>query len=270
LLGLLVFLILFLLLWVFFFAVLPLLDKLLSRAAHWTAHFRYGDYLPVLIVLLAGVGATVFAGDAFIDLAERLHEQSSQMHAVDREVHLWARAAESTGETTFFTILTLIGTPAGIGIIVAAVAALLAMRRRWRWAAYLIFTVGIGGLLNLQLKDYFARARPDLAEALRHASGYSFPSGHAMGSTVCFAALSYLAFRAIPRWRYRAAAVAFAVSMIAAIASSRIYLGVHWISDIGAGIAAGTIWFATTTVAYETFRRIRMIRSLRRKRNTSS
>lgn len=265
-LGFLVFLLLFLLLWLFFYAVLPLLDKTLGRAAHWTTHFRYRDYLPVLVIVLIGIGAAMFAGDAFIDLAERLQRESSEMHRVDREVHDWARAAESAGDTKFFTTLTIIGTPVGLGLVVAIIATLLGMRRRWRWVGYLIFTVGVGGLLNLQLKAYFARARPDLAEALRHASGYSFPSGHAMGSTVCFAALSYLAFRAIPSWRARAGAVAFAVSMIVAIASSRIYLGVHWISDIGAGIAAGTIWFAFTTVAYETFRRIRMIRSLRAKR----
>jgi membrane-associated phospholipid phosphatase len=263
LLVLLVFLLLFLLLWVVSYALLPLLEKLLGRIAHWTTHFRYGDYLPVAIILLIGIAATSFAGDAFIDLAERLQRESSEMHRIDREVHDWARAAETTGSTRFFTIFTLIGTPVGIAIIVVIVSALLALRRRWRWAAYLIFTTGVGGLLNLQLKAFFARARPDLAEALRHASGYSFPSGHAMGSTICFAALSYLAFRAIPNWRARAAAVALAVSMIVAIASSRIYLGVHWISDIVAGIAAGTIWFVFTTVAYETFRRIRMIRALR-------
>lgn len=265
-LGLVVFFLLFFVLWAVFYATLPLLERLLGRFAHWTTHFRYRDYLPVVVIVGIGVVAASFAGDAFLDLAERLHRESSQMHRVDREVHDWARAAEATGETTFFTIFTIIGTPLGLGIIVLIVSALLAMRGRWRWAAYLVFTVGVGGLINLQLKGYFARARPDLAEALRHASGYSFPSGHAMGSTVCFAALSYLAVRAIQNWRGRAAAVAFAVSMIAAICSSRVYLGVHWISDIGAGVAAGTIWFVTTTVAYETFRRIRLIRSLRAKR----
>lgn len=267
---LLFFLLLFLLLWVVSYAILPLLEKLLGRIAHWTTHFRYRDYLPVAVIVAAGIAITSFAGDAFIDLAERLHQESSRMHRVDKEVHDWARAAETTGSTRFFTIFTLIGTPVGIAIIVLIVATLLALRKRWRWAAYLIFTTGVGGLLNLQLKAYFARARPDLAEALRHASGYSFPSGHAMGSTVCFAALSYLAFRAIPNWRERAAAVALCVSMIVAIAASRIYLGVHWISDIGAGIAAGTIWFLTTTVAYETFRRIRLIRSLRAKRGQTT
>src|SRR6185436_19181116 len=80
----------------------------------------------------------------------------------------------------------------------------------------------------------------------------------------------YLALRVIPHWRWRAAALALAVSIIVAIASSRIYLGVHWISDVGAGMAAGLLWVTTTTVAYETFRRIRMIRALRAKRDVSS
>ena len=263
---LLTFALLFLVLWLFFYAFLPLIEKLLGRAAHFTTKFRYRDYLSVVVVLGIGVLATSVAGDAFLDLAELLHSESPRMHEIDREVHLWATTAHTDGSTRFFTVLTIIGTPVGLGIIVAVITVLLAMRRRWRWASYLVFTTVVGGLLNLQLKAYFARARPDLAEALRHASGYSFPSGHAMGSTVCFGALSYLAFRTIPNWRERTAVIALCVSTIAAIAASRVYLGVHWISDIGAGIAAGTIWFATTTVAYEAFRRIRMIRSLRKMR----
>ena len=263
------FLLLFAVLFVFFYATLPLLERLLKRAAHFTTKFRYRDYLPVLIVLAIGIAATSLAGDAFLDLAESVQEESARLHRADAEVHQWARTAYTSGSTYFFTALTIIGTPVGLGIIVAVIVALLLMRKRWRWAAYLLFTTGVGGLLNLQLKAYFARSRPDLAEALRHASGYSFPSGHAMGATITFGALSYLAFRILPRWRWRAMAVAFSVSMIVAIASSRIYLGVHWISDIAAGIAAGVIWTVTTTVAYEAFRRIRMIRSLRKSRGAA-
>jgi undecaprenyl-diphosphatase len=257
------FLLLFLLLWLFFALTLPALEKALAKTAHFTSKFRYRDYLPVAIVLAAGVVVTMAAGDAFVDIAERVHEGSPKLHRVDAEVHSWARTTYTDGSTRFFTILTLIGTPVGMGIVVAIVAAVLASRGRWRWAALLIFTTGVGGLLNLQLKAYFARARPDLAEALRNAHGYSFPSGHAMGSTIVFGALAYLAFRAFRNWKLRAAAVALSVTMIVAIATSRIYLGVHWVSDIGAGVAAGLIWVGAATVAYETFRRIRMIRSLR-------
>lgn len=261
-----IFLLLFSLFWLFFYTAGPGFEKLLAKAAHRTAKFRYRDYLPVFVVLALGAAATSMAGDAFLDLAEAVHASSPDLHRVDSEVHAWATTARTDGSTTFFTAMTLIGTPVGLGILVAIVLAILAIRRRWRWAAYLLFTTAVGGLLNLQLKSWFERARPELAEALRDAHGYSFPSGHAMGAMITFGALSYLAFRTIHHWRWRATALALNCSMIAAIAASRIYLGVHWISDIGAGLAAGIIWLTATTVAYEAFRRIRLLRSLRAKR----
>ncbi|HEX8254943.1 MAG TPA: phosphatase PAP2 family protein [Thermoanaerobaculia bacterium] len=255
----------FLLFWLIVSAVGPLYERALKRAANWTASFRYRDYLPVFLLLAAGVAATMLAGDVFIDIAERVQAESSQLHQIDGEVHAWARETRTGGATTFFTIMTVIGTPVGLACIICAMTFYLALQKRWRWAGYLFFTGGVGGLLNLWLKSTFARARPELAEALRDAHGYSFPSGHAMGSTIVFGALSYLAFRIFKTWRVRAIAVAFTISMIVAIAASRIYLGVHWISDIGGGISAGIVWLAATTVAYEAFRRIRLVRALRAK-----
>ena len=260
-----IFIAVFLALWVLFYGIGPTLERLLARSAHWTAKFRYRDYLPVFVMLGAGIGLTVVAGDAFVDLAESLQAESPRLHAIDRDVHDWAANTRTPSATSFLTLLTIIGTPAGLGVLVLIAAALLGARQRWRWAAYLAITSVIGGLLNLQLKAYFARARPDLAEALRDAHGYSFPSGHAMGSTIVFGAFAYLAFRILKHWRPRAAALAFCCSMILAISASRIYLGVHWISDVAAGIAGGLIWLVAATVAYEAFRRIRMVRALRRR-----
>lgn len=256
----------FLLLWLAFAGIGPALERLLKRSAHWTAKFRHRDYLPVFVVIAAGLTITALAGDAFVDLAETLQADSPKLHAIDKDIHQWATTTRTRGATAFFTTLTVIGTPVGLGILITIVAALLAFRKRWRWAAYLLLTSILGGLLNLQLKSYFARARPELAEALRNAHGYSFPSGHAMGSTIVFGALAYLAFRILPNWRQRAAALSLACTLVLAIAVSRVYLGVHWISDIAAGISAGTLWLMTATVAYETFRRIRLVRALRAKR----
>jgi undecaprenyl-diphosphatase len=80
---------------------------------------------------------------------------------------------------------------------------------------------------------------------------------------VVFGALAYLGLRAMPNWSSKAAALAFANAMIVAVSASRIYLGVHWISDVGAGITAGAVWVAATTAAYETLRRVRHMRSQR-------
>src|SRR3989442_15479017 len=95
------------------------------------------------------------------------------------------------------------------------------------------------------------------------APGYSFPSGHAMGSTVVLGALSYLAVRTATQWRWKAAWLALTWTLIAAIALSRVYLGVHWISDVAAGVVAGMLWVGVTTLAYETLRRIRLLRAMR-------
>jgi undecaprenyl-diphosphatase len=259
------FLSLFLLLWLVLYATAAPIQRLLPRAAHWTTKFRYRDYLPVVVVLAAGITAAAMAGDAFLDIAEEVQANTPRLRQIDSDIHARARTTRSPGSTAFFTTMTIIGTPVGLGALVAIVSIALALKRRWRWAAYLVVTTSLGGLVNLQLKAFFARARPEIAEALRSAHGYSFPSGHAMGAAVTFGALAYLALRVLPRWRWRAAALAFACTMIVAIAASRVYLGVHWISDVGAGIAAGLIWVSAATVAYETFRRIRLVRALRRR-----
>jgi membrane-associated phospholipid phosphatase len=257
---------LFFVLWLFFTAIGPALQHTLAFAGRKVASFRYYDYLPVALLLAIGVIGTSFAADQFIDLAELVQAESSELQQIDSEVHGWARDQRSAGATLFFTAFTYLGSPVGLGIIVLMVAGVLIARHRYRWAGFLLFTTTVGALLIVQLKVMFSRARPDLAEAIRSAQGFSFPSGHAMGTTVVFAALSYLILRAQQPWKRRAAGLAAATSVIVAVSLSRVYLGVHWISDIGAGISGGLLWVLVTTVSYETFRRIRLIRSLRRQR----
>lgn len=259
-------LLVFLILWLLFIPLGPLIQKALALLGHATAAFRYQDYVPVVILLAAGLTGTVFAADQFLDLAEHVRSESEILQEVDTAVHTWARDQRSNTATLFFTFFTYLGSPVALGIIVIIVAAVLAMTGRYRWSIYLLATTAVGALVIVELKILFSRARPDLAEAIRSAHGYSFPSGHAMGATVVFGALSYLILRSRHTWRVRAAGLAGAVAVIVAVSLSRVYLGVHWISDIGAGVSAGILWVTVTTVAYETFRRIRLIRSLRKQR----
>jgi len=266
------FVITFLILWAVVYAALPavrhlgrLLAKLLARSARVTRFIsttreRFKNYLPVAAILLAGGLFTAWAGDGFIDLAEKVHGNNAALQKLDTSIHDWAVRERTSGATTFFTIMTIIGGPAGLAVLLTIIGIILAIRRRWRWLIYLAVTAGGGALLNLELKRYFARARPIAAEMLRRANGYSFPSGHAMGSAVAFGALAYLAFRAIRSWPAKTAVIAFLYTLLASVALSRVYLGVHWISDVLAGVTVGTVWVTTTTVAYETTRRIRRLR----------
>src|SRR4051812_46981211 len=263
----------FLILWAIVYAALPairhlgrVLARVMARSARVTRFVsttgeRFKNYLPVAAILIAGALFTAWAGDAFIDLAEKVHGNNAALQKIDLSIHDWAVRERNSGATTFFTMMTIIGGPLGVAVLLTIVGIILAIKRRWRWLVYLAATAGGGGLLNLELKRYFARARPDVAEMLRRANGYSFPSGHAMGSAVAFGALAYLAFRAIKSWPAKAATIAFLYTLLAAVALSRVYLGVHWISDVLAGVIAGTVWVITTTVACETVRRIRRLRA---------
>jgi undecaprenyl-diphosphatase len=267
----------FLLLWGLFFVTLPTLrhgGRFLAAliARNMRIHKfvtgtqeRFRDYIPILVILVAGAALTAWSGDAFVDMAERLHEQGGKLHSVDTYVHDAAVQQRTAGATEFFVTMSTIGGPIGVAGTLVAVAVILVVKHRYRWLIYLVVTAGGGALLNLELKHHFARTRPDVAEMLRRAHGFSFPSGHAMGSTVAYGALAYLAMRVLKRWRWKSAALAFAVTFVAAVSASRVYLGVHWISDVGAGITAGAVWVACTTVAYETLRRIRLLRELRRR-----
>ena len=261
--------------WAIFEALLPRIFRLLRKVANRGAglSMRYGivqrvvhhaskfrDYLPVALIVIAGALLAAWAGDGFLELAEQLHSKNSAMQRLDARVHDWAVAKRYISATTFFETMTKIGGPAGVAAIAIVITIALLITRRFRWAIYFAFTIGGGGLIDSELKRFFARARPGVAEMLRHASGYSFPSGHAMGSTVLFASLSYLAIRTLPRWRWKSAAMALGATFIVFVSLSRVYLGVHWISDVGAGITAGLLWTTMTTVAYETSRRIRLIR----------
>lgn len=219
----------------------------------------------ISITVLIGSLTTLAVADSFFDLAEALHANSPILQHVDNTVYEWAAYFRSSAATGVFSILTIIGTPVGLGVLVTGAAAVIIARGQRRLAAYLVLTSIGGSILNVLLKLHFARARPDLTEALRQASGYSFPSGHAMGSVIVFGALAYVSVRLLRRWRQQSAAVALALTLAFAISASRVYLGVHWISDIGAGAAAGGAWLATTTLGYELFRRLRALKMRRRR-----
>jgi undecaprenyl-diphosphatase len=218
-------------------------------------------YLPVIVIAAVGLAAALYLGEAFLDLAVALHNSSPALREADAVAHEWAVYFHSRSATGLFVALTILGTPAGLGIVVAIACAIALVRGKRHRALYLAGTATVGALLNVALKDLFARARPDLGVALRDATGFSFPSGHAMGATIVFGALAYLISRLTWPWRGRAAAIAGCVTLAAGIAASRIYLGVHWISDIAAGIAAGGLWLVVSIVAYETFRRLRALRA---------
>lgn len=215
-------------------------------------------YLPLAIVATLGVILVLWTGDAFVDIAAALHVHNPLVQRIDSTVYRWFAAHRTPALNVFFVAATLTGSPVAMAAIVAVVLFGLLMRHRFRWAAYLGITAAGGAVLNELLKHHFVRARPDLTVAVMGAHGYSFPSGHAMGSTIVLGALAYLVARALPTWRTKSAALSVLMTADLAIAISRLYLGVHWTTDVLAGIAAGLLWLTVTTAVYEIARQYRL------------
>jgi membrane-associated phospholipid phosphatase len=123
-----------------------------------------------------------------------------------------------------------------------AVTALVAMWRGWRrdvGALRLLPVIPAAMLLNVALKNVFQRPRPLLHEPLVHLSTYSFPSGHAVASTVFYGVMCMLVFTHARSRAVRWVAAVFAVVMVLLVAFCRVYLGAHYLSDVIAGVAVG-------------------------------
>lgn len=226
-----------------------------QRLEPWVA------YAPVAAVAIGGIMIAFALGEDFLELAVHLRAKDGDMLRVDQGAYAFAMEVRNAPLTAFFEFFTRIGGPIGLAVIVSVAATFLWQKGHRPLAIYLASTVLTGGLLNTVLKLYFQRARPDLAAALRLAHGSSFPSGHAMGGIVTMAALAYVLHRLHRRWALQSAGLAILAVAALMIGLSRVYLGVHWLSDIGAGFAAGIVWVAVATTSHEVWRRLRRLRT---------
>jgi membrane-associated phospholipid phosphatase len=159
------------------------------------------------------------------------------------------------GAIQAFALLTHLGDAVTLAALCFVVAALLVWRRR-RWLAlgWVLALVG-NGVLNPMLKQVFARARP-VHDAAFMAPGYSFPSGHSSGAVVAYGMLAYVLLRFVPP-RWHLAVVLAAVALAYTVACSRVFLRVHFASDVAAGLATGLAWLAVCVVSIELTHRYR-------------
>jgi membrane-associated phospholipid phosphatase len=230
-----------------------------SRVGKWAVeHFGpIGSYAPIVLVLVLGGIAAISAGYLFEELAEAVGLTTSAVYRVDQSIHNWFGHERQPAMTVLLDTATNIGGSIGLGAIVTVVAAILFARKERASAIFVVVTAGTGEILNLGLKMIFARARPDLTSAISVARWYSFPSGHAMGSFIIFGALAYIVLRQPWPWGAKSAGLAIAMTMVVLVGLSRVYLGVHWASDIAGGWSAGTVWLASTVAAFEILLRLR-------------
>jgi undecaprenyl-diphosphatase len=150
--------------------------------------------------------------------------------------------------------VTFLGSDGALWTVIAVAVVLLALRKRWWLALYLLVT-GAGALvLDPVLKSLIGRLRPVVAHPIAHGTGDSFPSGHSLGSIVCYGAI-LLVFVPATRGRWRTAFIAVIAALVALIGISRILLGVHFLSDVIGAWALGITWLGLTAFAFELTRR---------------
>lgn len=125
-----------------------------------------------------------------------------------------------------------------------------------RWEATIAGVAGVGAIfLNCWMKVLFGRARPALWKHIINVGQHSFPSGHAMVSIVIYGFTGYILALQFPQWRFQI--YALTVVLIAAIGLSRLYLGVHWLTDVTAGYAVGLVWLIACILSLESQQKYR-------------
>jgi undecaprenyl-diphosphatase len=150
--------------------------------------------------------------------------------------------------------VTYLGSNAVLWTVIAAAVIILAIRKRWWLASYLLVT-GAGALvLDPVLKSLVGRLRPVVAHPIAYGTGDSFPSGHALGSIVCYGAI-LLVFLPAARGRWRPAFITVITALVVLIGISRLLLGVHFLSDVIGAWALGITWLGLTAFTFELTRR---------------
>ncbi|MEY2476849.1 MAG: hypothetical protein QOG87_2164 [Actinomycetota bacterium] len=162
-------------------------------------------------------------------------------------LHTWVR--DSPGLVTALEVVTNLGSTWWLTLLVIVAAVVLLREGRHRTAVFLVATSVSTGLLIRLIKALVGRDRPSWLEPVATAAGKSFPSGHAMGATAVYGALLVVfAPRMSPRVR-RVAIVSYLV-LVASICFTRLALGVHYITDVVAGIVLGCAWLAVAVAAF--------------------
>jgi membrane-associated phospholipid phosphatase len=202
-----------------------------SEAAGLQRWFAHNGWQ--LVLLFVGV-LLPLAG--FVALADEIHE--TEAFHFDDALLLKMQALASPALNGFFVVMSKLGYEWGVIPFDVLIVALLLLARRWRRAAFAATAFVGSALLNLGSKQIFQRERPSLWESIAPESTFSFPSGHAMGSMTLALTVVLLAWPT--RWRWPA--IVSALVFVALVGLSRVYLGVHFPSDILGGWCAALAW----------------------------
>ena len=213
------------------------LTKALLRPLYWIGSHE----LAVLLGLAAITGGTWI----FLIIASEVNE--GETLALDRRILLSMRNPDLTpkGSPQLEEIMrdcTALGGVAVLTLLTISVVTFLVLTGKRHMAAFLTCSIASGLLLSLVLKDSYHRPRPNLVPQASAVLTTSFPSGHSMLSALTYLTLGALLARSYTRRRLKAYVLCMAILLTGLVGVSRVYLGVHWPTDVLAGWTAGATW----------------------------
>jgi undecaprenyl-diphosphatase len=226
-------------------------DALYSTLRLIGRHVR-GFYGAVAAFLTIGFIVGISAASLFIVFAAIVTGGATQGY--DERVLAWMDTHRSPVMDEVALEVTSLGNGFVLIVLILAVSAFL-WQTQHRWSVYLLLIATFGGqILNRVLKNFFDRPRPSIVDHIDAVHSMSFPSGHAMTSLVTYGSIAYLVARLEPTPGLRRTTWGLAAVLVLGIGISRMYLGVHYPSDIVAGFIGGLAWLAFVAAAFTAIR----------------
>ncbi|HSR04484.1 MAG TPA: phosphatase PAP2 family protein [Proteiniclasticum sp.] len=204
--------------------------------------------LPTLLILM-GFGVIYSSMALFSEISENVVNQ--QIRVIDNAIVDLLLSFSSAGFYDAMIVITEMGSVWFTAVVSSFIILYLWVKERDRWGIlFFMISIGGGGLLILLLKEFFRIDRPSI-NAQIDAVGYSFPSGHAMGSIILYGFIIYLIIRSELSRAVKGSLSAVLIFLASLIAFSRVYLSAHYPSDVVAGQAGGLAWLMICIVSLE-------------------
>jgi membrane-associated phospholipid phosphatase len=219
----------------------------LAQWRHWVATLAHGGQARLVapgLMLVLGLGGGVVLLYLFATLTEEVMELETMY--LDLAVLTWLHGFSSPALDAAAEVFSAMGSE-GLAVLLVVLVVWWAFRGRWGIVGGLIITTIGAQLLNDVLKELFHRTRPAPVALAIPAQAFSFPSGHAMVSAAFYFFLAYLGWRVLDGWR-RWVWAGSLLLLVLLIGLSRLYLGVHYLTDVVAGYLAGLLWADTVII----------------------
>lgn len=215
----------------------------------WAAERRWSLFFAASLVALG----------TFMEISEELVEDN-ELSILDERILRFVASYRVAWLTITFVDITALGSFTVLGLATLGAAVALVRLADLRGALQLLFAAAGAGFWTFLTKQFFGRARPELVERLIEVQGYSFPSGHSAGAATVYLAFAMVFTHHLRTLTSRGMLIVAACLLAAMVGFSRVYLGVHYPSDVVSGLVFGSGWVLLLSAAFE-WRRGRLRRA---------